>query len=75
MLRSGIVLFGGKILGELGAENSGSKGGLQVGSVQAESNDVLTQEKSKPFNEDFRLNLWMRWLEEVDFENLWDNES
>jgi hypothetical protein len=26
-------------------------------------------------NADFRLNPWMRWLEEVDFENLWENES
>ena len=57
------------------AIHSGAKGGLRMGSVQAKPVDVVNQEdEPQPFNEDFRLTPWARWLDSVDFENLWDNK-
>lgn len=58
------------------AIHSGGKGGLLVGSVQARLVDVLEPEDElQSHNEDFRLKPWIQWLDEVDFENLWDNEA
>jgi DNA-directed RNA polymerase subunit RPC12/RpoP len=68
-----------KIVLEIGddyAIHSGGKGGLQVGSVQAKPVDVLEPEDElQSHNEDSRLKPWIQWLDEVDFENLWDNEA
>ena len=68
-----------KIILEVGDEyalHSGSKGGLQLGSVQVMSVDDLNPGgESQPLDEDFRLTPWVRWLNDVNFENLWDSDS
>ncbi len=68
-----------KIVLEVGddyAIHNGSKGGLQIGSMQVNHIDSLAPEDdTQPFEDDVRLTPWMQWLEEVDFENLWDNET
>lgn len=68
-----------KIVLEVGdnyAVHSGGKGGLRIGSIQARPVDVLDMEgESQSGIDDFRLEPWIQWLDAIDFDNLWNNES
>jgi hypothetical protein len=57
------------------AIHSGGKGGLRIGSVQVMSaDDTILEEKPISPLEDLRLAPWVAWLEEIDFERLWNDE-
>ena len=57
------------------ASHSGSKGGLQMGSMRTMPTDnSFPEEKQVISLEDPRLAPWKTWLDKVDFENLWNNE-
>jgi len=51
------------------AIHSGGKGGLRVGSIQAKPVD---QSGSDMETDDRRLAPWTTWLDEVDFDSLWN---
>jgi hypothetical protein len=51
------------------AIHSGGKGGLRVGSIQAKPVD---RSVSQMETDDMRLAPWTAWLDEVDFESLWN---
>jgi hypothetical protein len=58
------------------AIHSGGQGGLRVGSMQVKPVDVINpDDETQQGGEDLRLAPWLRWLDEVNFENLWDTES
>jgi hypothetical protein len=58
------------------AIHSGGKGGLRIGSMQAISTDnALPREEPVVSPEDPSLAPWVTWLDEVGFENLWDDKS
>jgi len=61
--------------GDINAGHSGGKGGLQVGTIQIAPADVYStnDESALPFN-DPSLAPWLTWLNEVDFENLWNDD-
>ena len=54
--------------GDQYARHSGSTGGLHIGSPQ------VIQDDEAPLIEDFRLAPWLAWLEEVDFDDLWNRK-
>ncbi|HEX5940688.1 MAG TPA: hypothetical protein VFY66_00360 [Anaerolineales bacterium] len=54
------------------AFHSGGNGGLRMGSVQIVRIDVGTQEEAS--TKDARLAPWEAWLDEMGFENLWNND-
>jgi hypothetical protein len=55
------------------AAHIGSKGGLQTGSLQVTPvDDIAPQEEPDAPVEEARLAPWLAWLEEVDFESLWN---
>ncbi len=61
--------------GDDSASHAGSKGGLQMGSLQiAPVDDATSQEEPETLVEDPRLAPWVAWLEEVDFDSLWNAE-
>jgi len=51
--------------GNVQAEHTGGKGGLNVGSPQ------IDQTEETADVEDAYLSPWMDWMDSVDFENLW----
>lgn len=58
------------------AIHSASKGGLPIGSMQSDAADAPTpKDNAQPSDEDPRLIPWLIWLEQVDFESLWDNDA
>jgi hypothetical protein len=58
------------------AIHSGGKGGLSIGPMQAiPINNTLMQEEPMTPDEDPDLAPWVAWLEESDFENLWNNDE
>ncbi len=66
-----------KIVIEPGDEqvaHSGGKGGLSMGSVQRLPADEAKTETSIVID-DPRLAPWTAWLDEVSFEDLWNNET
>jgi hypothetical protein len=54
------------------AIHSGGKGGLRVGSIEAKPVDQSDSEKEP---DDPRLIPWAVWLDEVDFDSLWDRKD
>lgn len=64
------------VIGDDFAIHSGGKGGLRIGGMQAKPVDVLDQEKqSQAPIEDSRLAPWLRWLDDSNFEDLWNGKS
>jgi len=58
------------------AVHTGGKGGLQMGTTQPASGDIPgVEKKSVASMDDPRLAPWAAWLEEVGFENLWDDQA
>ena len=58
------------------ATHSGGKGGLVMGAKQvAPTNAALLQEHSEEPIPDMRLAPWIAWLDEVGFEDLWNDEA
>jgi len=60
-----------KIILEAGdeqASHSGGKGGLQMGGVE------ISADECADTADDPRLVQWDLWLEQIDFENLWDSD-
>jgi hypothetical protein len=58
------------------AIHSASKTGLASAPSQDDSKDASAEQAdSQPANDDPRLGPWLAWLEKVDFENLWNDES
>jgi hypothetical protein len=55
------------------AIHSGGKGGLRMGHIQIMPVNDPNFEEEYPI-EDARLAPWEAWLEESDFEDLWDDE-
>ncbi|HXQ33753.1 MAG TPA: hypothetical protein VN843_07065 [Anaerolineales bacterium] len=56
------------------AIHSGGKGGLRMGRTQIMTVNDPSFEEEHPI-EDARLAPWEEWLEESDFEDLWDDEA
>jgi hypothetical protein len=56
--------------------HSGAKGGLKIGPVQVTPTDDpnLGEEPITPVDE-ARLAPWRAWLDDSNFEDLWDNED
>jgi hypothetical protein len=54
--------------GDQYAQHSGSTGGLRIGSPQ------IDQDNEAPLVDDPSLAPWLAWLDEVDFESLWNSE-
>ena len=61
------------------AIHSASKGGGRIGSLRIEAADIADTlsppEAPQSSDQDPRLIPWSAWLDEVDFENLWNDES
>jgi hypothetical protein len=58
------------------AVHSGGKGGLRTGSMQVASVDPTVSENDRMISlNDPSLAPWIAWLDEVGFENLWDDEA
>jgi len=61
-------------IGDEYAMHSGGKGGLRMGPMKIMSgNDTALQEEPEMPIEDTRLAPWVKWLEEVGFESLWNS--
>jgi hypothetical protein len=55
--------------------HSASKAGLQMGSLRVTSvDDIAPQAEPDATVEEARLAPWLVWLEEVDFDSLWNSE-
>ena len=55
--------------------HSGGKGGLNIGSVRATQMGVTSGKDESPVSsEDPTLAPWVTWLDEIDFENLWNED-
>lgn len=68
-----------KIILEPGDElisHTGGKGYLQLDSLQSEPAVISDPENDlQSRSENSRLEPWIQWLDEVDFDDLWANES
>jgi hypothetical protein len=53
--------------------HSGGKGGIRVGSMEAQSVRDMSDEEPLLSLEDPSLAPWVAWLEENDFEDLWND--
>jgi hypothetical protein len=63
-------------IGDENAAHSGSKGSLQMGLTQGKPPEIhLLDEEPAISMEHPTLAPWIAWLDEVDFENLWNNEA
>ena len=61
--------------GDIYAAHSGSKGGLGVGPLQiTQDNGDGSPAATEPSAEDPYLAPWLRWLDEVDSDDLWNRE-
>ena len=61
--------------GDIYAAHSASKGGLQIGSLQiTQANDDSPPSATEPFVEDPYLAPWLRWMNRVDSDDLWNRE-
>jgi len=65
--------------GNIYAAHNGSKGGLLIGSIKVNNHNQKDEigslsEKSEkePFTNDPYLAPWERWLDEVDYDDLWN---
>jgi hypothetical protein len=62
-------------VGDEYAIHSGGKGGLRIGSMQVASADPTVSEKEPKISvNDPSLAPWVAWLDQVDFDNLWDDK-
>jgi len=62
-------------VGEEYASHSGGKGGLQMGSMQVtRADNLISEDEPLVSMDDPRLAPWTAWLNEVGFENLWNND-
>ncbi len=61
------------------AIHKASKGGAQIGPLQIEPQDTAdapsSTETGQSTGDDHRLAPWSAWLDESDFEDLWNDES
>lgn len=63
-------------VGNIYAAHSGSKGGLRAGPLQiTKDNDDVPSLATEQFGEDPHLAPWLRWLDEIDLDDLWDKEG
>lgn len=62
-------------VGDEYASHSGGKGGLQMGSMQVtRADNLISEDEPLVSMDDPRLTPWTAWLNEVGFENLWNND-
>jgi hypothetical protein len=58
------------------AIHSGGKGGLQMGPMKVGSDENIDLENEPGVSDqDPRLSPWITWLNKIDFEHFWKNES
>lgn len=63
-------------IGDEGAVHSGGKGGLLIGSMQVTpAADAVSEDVPVISIEDPSLAPWVEWLDQVGFENLWNDED
>lgn len=63
--------------GDIYAVHSGSKGGIHVGSLEVneQNNEDCPPSAMEPIIEDPYLAPWQQWLDEVDYDDLWNLET
>jgi len=52
------------------ARHSGGKGGLRMSAIQ-----VTNENEETSLNEEQKLTPWLEWLESVDFDNWWNQDT
>ena len=61
--------------GDVYAGHTASKGGLRVEPLQiTPSNEENTSTSAKPINADPYLAPWLRWLDKIDSDDLWNRD-
>jgi hypothetical protein len=61
--------------GDIYAAHGGSKGILKIGALQINPVNGRDPASTEPYSEDPYLAPWVRWLDETDWDDLWNHED